>query len=376
MSKKQRTWFLAASLTLVIGLGTVGALTGKVGGERYKVVGLFSQVVSLVRSSYVEEVPVQKLEEGAIAGLVGSADPQGTWVPETYARDFANYQKRPLPPFGLVLGTRSSYPVVLQVLPGSAAADAGLQPGELFERIGGQPVRARPLWRAVAVLEAAEREGKSLAADVIARDLSGKRPVTLQPGKAGDPSPQVTRQEGAAVVRLPAITQMHAARLATLLPAADTPVVLDLRGTALGTPEGAVEAAAVLAGGEFKLELLAKTGPPLVVRGSKPSTGRRVVVCLDHTTSRAAEWLAFLLSQRGFPTVGVETFGDTGVRESLPAADGELWVARYFLMGHEQKPLLGRGLKPVTLVRPFGEGDPILQKALELARGEEKAKAA
>lgn len=376
MSMKQRTFFLAASLTVVLGLGTVAALSGKLSEGRYKVVGLFSQVLSLVQSSYVEEVPLARLEEGAITGLVSTADPQGTWVPAAYVESFRAYQQRSLPSFGLVLGVRSSYPVILEVLPGSAAAEAGLKPGELIERIGDQPVRARPLWRALTVLEKADREGTALAVDVIAHDLSGKRPATLQPGKSGDPSPQVTLQEGAAVVRLPVVSQLHAARLMSLLPPASTPVVLDLRGTALGNPEGSVEAAAVLLGGEFRLELAARRGSSSRVTATRPATGRKVVVCVDHTTARAGEWLAFLLAQRGVATVGLETFGDTGVRAPTPVSDGELWIARHFLLSPEQKPVLGRGLKPATQVRPTGEGDAILEKALELARGEAKAEAA
>lgn len=376
MSMKHRTVFLATSLTVVLGLGTVAALSGKLTEGRYKAIGLFSQVVSLVRSSYVEEVPLEKLEEGALNGLVSSADPQGTWVPEAYAQEFRAYQRRPLPPFGLVLAIRSSYPVVLEVLPGSAAAEAGLRPGELIERIGDQPVRARPPWRAFTALERAERQGEAVAVDVIAHDLSGKRPVRLQPGKPGDPSPQVTLREGVAVVRLPVVTQFQAARLASLLPSSGTPVVLDLRGTALGDPEGVVEAASLLIGGEVQLPLATRGGSAKPVTASRPPTGRKVVVCVDHTTARAGEWLAFVLSQKGVATVGVETFGDTGLREPTRVADGELWVARHFLLNQEQKPILGRGLKPTTPVRPSLEGDAILEKALELARGEEKAKAA
>ncbi len=376
MSMKHRTVFLATSLTVVLGLGTVAALSGKLTEGRYKAIGLFSQVVSLVRSSYVEEVPLEKLEEGALNGLVSSADPQGTWVPEAYAQEFRAYQHRPLPPFGLVLAIRSSYPVVLEVLPGSAAAEAGLRPGELIERIGDQPVRARPPWRAFTALERAERQGEAVAVDVIAHDLSGKRPVRLQPGKPGDPSPQVTLRDGVAVVRLPVVTQFQAARLASLLPSSGTPVVLDLRGTALGDPEGVVEAASLLLGGEVQLPLATRGGSAKPVTASRPPTGRKVVVCVDHTTARAGEWLAFVLSQKGVATVGVETFGDTGLREPTRVADGELWVARHFLLNQEQKPILGRGLKPTTPVRPSLEGDAILEKALELARGEEKAKAA
>lgn len=376
MSTKHRAVFLVTSLTVVLGLGTVAALSSKLTEGRYKAVGLLSQVVSLVRSSYVEEVPLEKLEEGAINGLVSSADPQGTWVPAAHAELYRAYHQRALPPFGVVLAMRSSYPVVLEVLPGSAAAEAGLRPGELIERIGEQPVRARPPWRVLTALELAERQGEAVSVDVIAHDLSGKRPVRLHAGRPGDPSPKVTVQDGVAVVRMPVITPFHVARLASLLPSADDPVVVDLRGTALGSPEGAVEAASVLLGGELQLPLASRGAPAKPVTAHKPPTGRKVVVCVDHTTARAGEWLAFVLSQKGVPTVGVESFGDTGLRVPTAVADGELWVARQFLLNQEQKPILGRGLKPSIPVRPSVEGDAILDKALELARGEEKAKAA
>ncbi|MDW7968475.1 MAG: hypothetical protein RMI39_10195 [Thermoanaerobaculum sp.] len=371
-----RSWFLVTSLTVVVGLGSVAALSGKLNEGRYKAVSLFSQVLSLVRSSYVEEVPVEKLEEGALTGLVTTADPQGTWVPAEHVTDFRAYQQRVLPPFGLVLGLQNTYPVVLEVLPGSAAAAAGLKPGELIERVGEQPVRARPLWRALTALERAERQGLPRAGDVIARDLSGKRAVSLRPGQGGDPSPQVQDYGGVVVVRVPVLTPLFVTRMAAMLPKAEVPVVVDLRATVLGDPEGAVQAAAQLLGGSLQLTLAAKGSSPLAVRASRNELARQVVACVDHTTARAGEWLAFLLMQRGVPLVGVETFGDTGLRNPVPVAGGELWIARYFLIGQEQKPVLGRGLKPTTVVRPQLEEDPILEKALELARAQQKAKAA
>ena len=59
---KHRWPFLAVSFVMVAAV--VALASGAVGGGSgglYRLVGIFAQVVSLVRSSYVEEVPVDSL---------------------------------------------------------------------------------------------------------------------------------------------------------------------------------------------------------------------------------------------------------------------------------------------------------------------------
>lgn len=362
-------------ISLLFGLGVVAATSGKWGEGRYKLVGLFSQVVAMVRSNYVDEVPLAKLEEGALAGLVAAADPQGTWVPSQLWDDFQAYSRHPLPPFGLVLGMQSTYPVVLEVIPDSAAARAGILPGELIERVGDQPVRARPFWRVVIALEHAFKRGEALQLDVIARDLSEKRTVRLEGRQEGNPGPKVENHGDVTLVRIPVLGVFQAAQLGSLLPTSG-PVVIDLRGTVLGEPQGVVDVAALLLGGDAQLALKARSGEVVAVKASRPQAKRKVVVCVDHTTARAGEWLAYTLSQRGAPLVGVDTFGDAGWREAVPVADGKLWVVQKVLYNADREPLLGKGLKPTVQVRPQEGRDPILEKALELARGEESSQAA
>src|SRR3989304_3390739 len=99
--------FLAESLVIVAAHAALAS--GAVGGARaglYRLVSIFGQVVSLVRSSYVEEVPVDVLETGAMSGLVDAADPGGLYVPDTVIEGYARGRAGAAPPFGLVLGRR------------------------------------------------------------------------------------------------------------------------------------------------------------------------------------------------------------------------------------------------------------------------------
>ncbi len=186
---KLRIVFLSVSIVLALALVAFASGAGELAGRGlYRLVGMFGQTIALIRANYVEEVSVERLEAGAMTGLVEAGDPGGAWVPDDSAAAFDAVRERALPPFGLVLGRRSSYPFVLQVLPGSPAQAAGIVPGELIERIGDAPVRAKQVWQAMVVLDAAERRGDEVGLDVIDRELSGKRPVRLRAATVPEPS--------------------------------------------------------------------------------------------------------------------------------------------------------------------------------------------
>ncbi|MFI5142406.1 MAG: S41 family peptidase [Thermoanaerobaculales bacterium] len=369
---KQKAVFLALSVVVIL---TVVALASgaaaSAGKGVYRLMGLLGQVVQLVRTNHVEEVPIDKIELGALSGLVEGADPGGCYVPEESARSFAHALNRSLPPFGLALGKRASYPVVLEVVADSPAAKAGIVSGELIERVGGEPVRARPLWLALVLLDAAERRGDAVSLDVIDRQVSGKRLVTLSPGVASMPSPKVELKGDVPVASLAVVDSEVAKRLATALEprASASALVVDLRGVALGNPTGAVEVAAALAGGEMRLRLVGRDGKDQVLRSRAPLRRWKLVVCLDGTTAGPAELLAATLKGAGAMLVGGETYGDTGQREPRPAAGGEVWLASSWGVGPDEKPLLGNGLKPDEIVRGRKGADPVLDRALELAAG-------
>jgi carboxyl-terminal processing protease len=376
---KLRWAFVVLSVVLVVAVVAVAA--GSVGGSGhgiYRLLGELGQVLALVRSSYVEPVAGEKLETGAMAGVVEAADPGGAYVPEQFRADFARVHARSLPAFGLVLGKRSSYPLVLQVIAGSPAARAGVATGELIERVGDTPVRARPLWRALTLLDAAEREGRAIAMDVIDRKLAGKRTVTLVTAPFARPQGVVTEHGGVPLLVVPLLDAAAGDELAPVLrPLSNRAgLVVDLRGVALGSPEGVAAAAAQVAGGEAQVVLTRKDGKQRVLRQKGPERAWKVVVCIDSTTAGAAELLAAALKRRGAVLVGTESFGDTGQRRPVSGAGGEVWLASSWGLTPDGKAILGDGIKPDETVRPRAGEDTILARALELAGGQALKKAA
>jgi carboxyl-terminal processing protease len=376
---RQRWLFVAVSVAAIVGVVALasGAAAGA-GRNLYRLLGVFGQVVSLVRSSYVEEVPVEKLELGAMNGLAQAADPGGLWVPDDVSAAYAKVRARKLPPYGLVMGQRSSYPLVIQVVPDSPAAKAGIVPGELVERVGTEPVRARPLWRALTLLDAAQSGGRDVTLDVIDRQLSGKRPVTLKAADFALPMPSVEVKDKVAVAKAPVLDPTGAAKLGEALGtgAGTDAVVIDLRGVALGTPEGAAEVAAQLLGGDVEVKMAARGGKGETLKASGRARSWKIVVCLDGTTAGPAELLASALKARGATLVGGESYGDTGQRRALKGTGGEVWLAAAWGLGPDGKPILGAGIKPDERVRPRKGADAVLERALELAGGRAAVKQA
>ncbi|MCU0293133.1 MAG: PDZ domain-containing protein [Thermoanaerobaculaceae bacterium] len=376
---KLKTVFLVVSVVLlVLVVGVALASTGPAGKGLYRLVGVVGQVISIIRTSYVEEVQIGRVELGALAGMVESVDPGGAYVPEVDAAGFDRVRSRRLPPYGLALGKRSSYPFVLQAVAGSPAEAAGLLPGELVERVNGEPVRARPVWRAMVLLDEAERAGRDATLVVIDRQFSGTRTVTLKVGKVQSPGPTVEMRDAVPVVRVGEVSKDAVTALNSLLgPHTGAPAaVVDLRSLALGSLDVAPMLAATLAGGDVETKLVRREGDGRVLRGRGDTRSWRLVVCMDMTTAGAAEVVASILKTRGATLIGFETYGDTGVRRAHRGAEGQVWLADEWLPAPDGKPMLGHGLAPDEVVRMRAGADPVLDRALELARGPVQKQAA
>ena len=378
MIVKPRAVFLVVSLVVVVGLaGFASGAASLAGKGGFRLVGLFGQALALIRANYVEEVSVDKLELGAMTGLVEAADPGGMWVPKEATAAWNAARTRTSPAFGLVLGKRSSYPFVLQVLPGSAAEKAGILPGELIERIGDEPVRARPLWRSQVLLDEGERQRGEVTVDVIDRQLDGERRLTLRALPPSAIEVAVNDHAGIPVLRVPVLDELAVSRVEAALASltADN-LVVDVRGLAVGDAKSAVRIAAMIAGGAVEVKRERREDAGDVLKAGGPVRAWRVLVCVDAATAGPGEVLALGLKSRGATLVGGESFGDTGERKVIHASGGDLWLADRWCVRPDGKPLLGNGLKPDEPVRYRKDADAVLDRALELARGSAAKQAA
>src|SRR6266571_3282007 len=91
MSTRAKAVILTISLALILfmiagGLGVYASSTGKSDGA-YKELGVYSEVLSRIRSEYVEEPNMPAVTDGALHGLVESLDANSSYLnPEEYKK--------------------------------------------------------------------------------------------------------------------------------------------------------------------------------------------------------------------------------------------------------------------------------------------------
>ena len=357
----------------------------------YRPLGLFTEVLSLVRSNYVEPVEMKPLMSGAFAGMTDAMDPFAEYIPAERMAAFRAAEeaikKGEVIDSVVVLARRLGYPLVVAAVAGSPSAKAGLQSDDLIEKIDGRPVHQVPLWEVRSRL--AGKAGARMSVLVVRDGKPRHRTLNLVLATWSADKPSAQRMSGEMVVRIPDFGPGTAAALKALVAPFDRtkPLLVDLRGTASGDFDEAARTAAlfVAAGplGELK-------GRKVEGRRWAAEPGERIhesplILLVDSGTGGPAELFAAILregekaatkSQRKIRLVGEPTFGMGAVSQVVPlASGGALRLAVAKVRTVSGRALSPKGLEPDDRVYPVPpdetHGGPapldlILQRGLKL----------
>src|SRR5271165_5295437 len=141
--KRIRTILISISSILVLYI-VVGGLFGRADSstdQTYRNLGVYSEVLSRIKSDYVTEPDLHKVTGGAIRGLLEALDPYSTYFT---AQEYQEYLEHPDPgpaSIGIFLSKRYGFATVVAVLPGSPAEKAGIKTGDLIDRVETMPTR-------------------------------------------------------------------------------------------------------------------------------------------------------------------------------------------------------------------------------------------
>lgn len=379
-SNRSRLAFVVASvLALVLLTALKGPVLVPPGRDPVlKPLAIFTEVLNLTRSNYVDAVDVSTLLAGAYDGVTDAIDPYSYYIPGSQMAKYRAFEASKPLDSGLVLGRRGGFAYVVAPIPGSPAETAGVKPGDVILAIEGKPTRNQALWEMQASI--AGPEGSAVALKVLRGGDEREVTVSLTRRRYEPASVSAKTEQQIPVVRIPYFAHGAAGAVQKLLrelPVGAPAVIVDVRDSAGGDVDEAVRAAS----------LFVPSGPVARLSGKKiaskdyPSTGDRIwkgkaIVLIDGGTAGAPEIFAGALHDRaGAELVGEPSAGMGIVQRLLPMASGG---ALYLTVGEFVSPsgteLTGKGLKPTARVDLFpGEGDPstdaILKKALELAHG-------
>lgn len=341
MSMKIKAAILVCSAAVLMFM-VVGGLNGVRASSNegaYRQLQVYSEVLSRVRSEYVEEPNIPAVTDGALHGLLESLDPNSSYLSPAEYKDYKSHKSEARGDIGAAISKRFGYAAVVSVVPGGPADKAGLQATDILEAIEGKSSRELSLAEirnmisgqpgsnvTVEVVRSRRAEPQKM---VITRDIVNIPPVTDK-----------VMEDGIGYVQVDAFTkgksQEIAGKLKVLQKAGAKKLILDLRNCALGEEAEGIATANLFLNHGTITYLQGQKYPREAFNAdpAKDITNLPVAVLVNKGTAGPAEVVAaaVLENARG-DVVGDKTFGDGSVQKTIEMADGSaliLSVAKYY----------------------------------------------
>jgi carboxyl-terminal processing protease len=341
MSMKIKAAILVCSAAVLVFM-VVGGLNGVRASSNegaYRQLQVYSEVLSRVRSEYVEEPNIPAVTDGALHGLLESLDPNSSYLSPAEYKDYKSHKTEARGDIGAAISKRFGYAAIVSVVPGGPADKAGLQATDILEAIEGKSSRELSLAEirnmisgqpgsnvTVEVVRSRRAEPQKM---VITRDIVNIPPVTDK-----------VMEDGIGYVQVDAFTkgksQEIAGKLKALQKAGAKKLILDLRNCALGEEAEGIATANLFLNHGTITYLQGQKYPREAFNAdpAKDITNLPVAVLVNKGTAGPAEVVAaaVLENARG-DVVGDKTFGDGSVQKTIEMPDGSaliLSVAKYY----------------------------------------------
>jgi carboxyl-terminal processing protease len=344
MSMKTKAAILVASFAILsfVVVGEWGGVHASSNDGSYRQLQVYSEVLSRVRSEYVEEPNLPKVTDGALHGLLESLDSNSSYLSAEAYKTFKARKADGKAGIGAVVSKRYGYAAVVAVLPGSPAEKAGIEATDIFESIEGQSTRDMSLPEIRSLLTGAP--GSTLNVEAVrARRAEPQKMAITRDVVTMPPVTEKMMEDGIGYIKVEALNkgkaQEVAAKVKLLEKSGAKKILLDLRNCAEGDEtEGIATANLFLNHGTITyLQGQKYARQAFEADPAKAITNLPIAVLVNHSTAGAAEIVAaaMLENARG-DVVGEKTFGDGSIQKTLDLPDGGaliLSVAKYYSPG-------------------------------------------
>jgi carboxyl-terminal processing protease len=386
---------------IVFGFVSVGYVRGRSSDDKaFRALTVYGEVLDRVQREYVDEPNLHQVTSGALHGLFDSLDPQSSYLSPLEYTDYKDKSAvTPKAEAGLALTKRFGYISVISALPDSPGQKAGLQLGDVLEKIAGFTTGQMSIEQAQLLLSG--DPGTVVKLSVIRRGKAEPQDMEITLAKVPAPKLVEDKLEGdIAYLRVPefqagATKQIHD-ELVQFEHQGAHKLILDLRDCALGDDQEGISTAELFLSSGTITSLKGQTVSPVVssADASKVAWTQPITVLIDTGTAGAAEILAGAIADnhRG-ETVGMRTYGTASQQKLIQLEDGSaliLTLANYYTPGGKEIPV--DGVAPTREVRPSPEDvtavdlyppapsssptDPDVKKAVEILQGASTARKA
>jgi carboxyl-terminal processing protease len=340
MSNKFKAVLLVSSLAIVLfmALGLSGVHASSNDGA-YKQLEVYSEVLSRVRSEYVEEPDIPKVTDGALHGLLESLDAESSYLCAPQYTEYKQHKTGAKADIGAAVSKRFGYAAVISAIPGGPADKAGISSGDIFEAIEGKTTRDMSLAEIHNLLSG--QPGSNVNVSVVRARRAEPQKITMTRDLVAIPSAtEKMMADGVGYIKVDAFTsgkaQEIAMRIKSLQKQGAKKLILDVRNAAEGEESEGIGTANLFLNHGTITYLQGQKYPREAFNADpqKAITTLPVVVLVNRGTAGPAEVVAsaILENARG-DVVGDKTFGEGSIQKVLEIPDGSaliLSIAKYY----------------------------------------------
>ncbi|GAB4295107.1 MAG: S41 family peptidase [Desulfuromonadia bacterium] len=384
-----KKWLVRAALLMAVVLvGMVGARTMSANQSKtndYESIEMFTDVLSLVKKNYVEEVDTKKLIYGAINGMLASLDPHSSFMPPETYKEMKIETKGSFGGLGIEITIKDGILTVIAPIEDTPAFRAGIKAGDHILKIDDK------LTKDLSIVEAVKRmrgtKGTKVTLTILREGMDKPKEFTIVRDIIQVKSVKhKTLDTGFGYIRIAQFQEKTSDDLDKALKALKEEnkgklqgLVLDLRNDPGGLLDQAVKVAERFVD-EGKLIVYTEgrekdSKMRFVSRGGEKETGYPIVVLINSGSASASEIVAGALQDHKRAVImGTQSFGKGSVQTIIPLSDDSglrLTTARYFTPSG--RSIQAKGITPdITVeqielkgVQEKKEGMHIREKDLE-----------
>ncbi|OLC96334.1 MAG: peptidase S41 [Acidobacteria bacterium 13_1_40CM_4_58_4] len=376
MSIKTKAVILVSSAAVLLFMvaGGLDGVRASSNDGAYRQLQVYSEVLSRVRSEYVEEPNIPQVTDGALHGLLESLDANSSYLSPLEYKEYKSHRSEARGEIGAAVSKRFGYAAVVSVIPGGPPDKAGLQATDIIEAIEGKSTREMSLAEVHSLLSG--QPGSNVTVSVVrARRAEPQKMVITRDLVTIPPVNDKMVEDGIGYVQVDAFVKGKAQEVAGKVKALQKlgakKLILDLRNCAEGEEsEGIATANLFLNHGT--ITYLQGQKYPREAFNADPSraiTNLPVAVLVNKGTAGPAEVVAaaVLENARG-DVVGDKTFGDGSVQKVIELPDGSaliLSIAKYY--SPSGKAIQDTAVTPNILVADTDDDVPLSDEDQEIA---------
>ncbi len=360
---KKAVFITGLLLLLTLSLGGTSASKSTDTSATYENLKLFTEVLSIVQSQYVDEVPPKDLVYSAIKGTLRGLDPHSSFLDPDMYREMQVETSGSFGGLGIEITLKDDVLTVVSPIDGTPAHRAGLHSGDRIVKIEGISTKDMSLVDAVKRLRG--KPGTKVMISILREGWTEPKDFTITREQIHVQSVRTQDLEpGIGYIRLRQFQEQTPADLEAALEkftrngAKLQGLVLDLRNDPGGLLTAAVEVTEkfledgkliVYTEGRVRNQSMRFTA-----HAKKSFLDFPIVVLVNQGSASASEIVAGALQDWGRGIVlGTQTFGKGSVQTIIPLSDGSglrLTTAKYFTP--KGRSIHGKGIAPDIVVEP------------------------